>query len=203
VGKDIHQAFAALDAWVSDPSGGLGRASRSCIIVTRVVKEIHQQAVSTLDARVGEPVNGLPEEFFLFLSRFTPMVNVDLLIQDDQRRTLLTWRRDETFGAGWHVPGGIIRYKESGEDRIRTTARRELGAEVAFDPEPIAVEQGMDPDRRERGHFISVVYRCRLLGPPAPGPRYVQGELQRDQWAWHEGCPPDLIACQSLYRRFF
>jgi colanic acid biosynthesis protein WcaH len=33
-------------------------------------------------------------------------------------RTLLTWRDDESFGAGWHVPGGIIRYKETAADRI-------------------------------------------------------------------------------------
>jgi colanic acid biosynthesis protein WcaH len=183
------------------PAAGLAKGS--CIIVTRVVKEIHQQAFAALDAWVGEPVDGLPLEFFLFLSRFTPIVNVDLLIQDDRRRTLLTWRQDETYGAGWHVPGGIIRYKETAEDRIRATARRELGAEVAFDPQPIAVEPAIDPDRRERGHFISLVYRCRLLGPPNPALRYVQGEPRRDQWAWHTGCPPDLIAAQAHYRRFF
>jgi ADP-ribose pyrophosphatase YjhB (NUDIX family) len=168
-----------------------------------VVKEIHRQAFRALDAWVGEPVDGLPEEFFLFLSRFTPLVNVDLLIQDDRRRTLLTWREDENYGAGWHVPGGIVRYKETAEERIRATARRELGAEVAFDPQPVAVEQFMEPGRRERGHFISLVYRCRLLGPPDPTLKYAQGQPQRDHWAWHEGCPPDLIAAQAHYRRFF
>jgi colanic acid biosynthesis protein WcaH len=167
-------------------------------------KETHRQAFETLDTWVGEPVDGLPEEFFIFLSRFTPLINVDLLIQDDRRRTLLTWRQDDTYGAGWHVPGGIIRYKETLEDRIRATARRELGAEVAFDAQPIAVEQLMDRDRRERGHFISLVYRCRLLGPPDPGLRYEQGGPPlRDQWAWHEGCPSDLIVAQAHYRRFF
>src|SRR5450756_1168563 len=95
------------------------------------------------------------------------------------------------------VPGGIIRYKETAEDRIRATARGELGAEVAFDPEPMVVEQAMDPDRRERGHFIALVYRCRLLGPPDPALRYVQGQPQRDQWAWHASCPPGLIAWQA------
>ena len=132
-----------------------------------------------------------------------PLVNVDLLIQDERRRTLLTWRQDETYGAGWHVPGGIIRYQETAEHRIRATARRELGADVAFDPQPIAIEQIIDPDRRERGHFISLVYRCRLLGPPDPALQYVQGEPRRDQWAWHAGCPPDLLAVQAPFRRFF
>jgi colanic acid biosynthesis protein WcaH len=166
-------------------------------------KAIHRKAFEMLDAWVGEPMDGLPEDFFLFLSRFTPLINVDLLIQDDRRRTLLTWRQDDTYGAGWHVPGGIIRYKEAVEDRIRATARRELGAEVAFDAQPFTVEQLMEPGRRERGHFISLVYRCRLLSPPDPGLRYEHGEPLRDQWAWHEGCPSDLIAAQAHYRRFF
>jgi colanic acid biosynthesis protein WcaH len=75
---------------------------------------------------------------------------------------------------------------------------------VEFDPQPIAVEQLMEPDRRERGHFISLVFRCRLLGPPDPRLRYEHGEPpQRDQWSWHEGCPSDLIAAQVHYRRFF
>jgi len=66
---------------------------------------------------------------FALVSRVTPLVNVDLLIKDEQRRTLLTWRDDEFFGAGWHVPGEIIRYKESAADRIRTCARLELEAQ--------------------------------------------------------------------------
>jgi ADP-ribose pyrophosphatase YjhB (NUDIX family) len=180
-----------------------GQTRGSCIIVTRAVKEIHQQAFAALDAWVEDPREGLPEELFLFLSRFIPLLNVDLLIQDDRRGTLLTWRQDATFGAGWHVPGGIIRYKETVENRIHATARRELGVEVAFDPEPVAVEQFIDPERRERGHFIALVYRCRLLGPPDSTLRYVAGAPRRDQWAWHQDCPPDLIPAHARYRRFF
>ena len=168
-----------------------------------MLNEIQQQAFATLDAWVGEPAGGLPEEFFLWVSRFTPLINVDLLIQDECHRTLLTWRQDETYGAGWHVPGGIIRYKESAEDRIRATARRELGSDVAFDAEPLSVIQYIAPDHRERGHFVSLVYRCRLLGVPDAALAYREGTPLRDQWAWHQGAPPDLIAAQEHYRRFF
>jgi ADP-ribose pyrophosphatase YjhB (NUDIX family) len=162
----------------------------------------HTQAMATLDAWVGEPAGGVPEEFFLFLSRFTPILNVDLLVQDERGRTLLTWREDETYGAGWHVPGGIIRYKETAEERIRATARRELGADVAFDAEPIAIEQFIAPGHRDRAHFVSLLYRCRLLGPPDAGLEYLAGEPRRDQWAWHEGAPPDLLPVHARYRRF-
>src|SRR5438105_4861558 len=64
-------------------------------------------AVQGLGCPLGDTGAGLPPEVFLFLSRVTPLLNVDLLIQDDRGRTLLTWRDDEFFGAGWHVPGGI------------------------------------------------------------------------------------------------
>jgi colanic acid biosynthesis protein WcaH len=168
-----------------------------------MVDETHQRAFAALDAWVPEPSGGLPEDFFLFVSRFTPLINVDLLIQDAEHRTLLTWRQDETYGAGWHVPGGIIRYKETAEDRIHETARRELGATIAFEPQPFAIEQFMHRQRRERGHFVSMLYRCRLLTPPDPDRRYSHGAPQRDQWAWHDCCPPDLIVWQDRYRRLF
>jgi ADP-ribose pyrophosphatase YjhB (NUDIX family) len=163
----------------------------------------HKQAMAALESWIGNSIGGLPEEFFLFISRFTPLINVDLLIQDDRRRTLLTWRQDETYGAGWHIPGGIIRYKETAEARIRATALAELGAEVDFEPQPLAIEQTLEPERRERGHFISLVYRCRLAGPPDEALRYSQGTPERGQWAWHEHCPLNLIPAQAWCRRFF
>jgi colanic acid biosynthesis protein WcaH len=89
--------------------------------------------------------------------------NVDLLIPDDRARTLLTWRNDEFFGAGWHVPGGIIRYKDGMADRIRACARGELGADVSFDSAPLLVSETIR-EQSSRGHFISLLYRCRLLG---------------------------------------
>ena len=161
------------------------------------------QAMAELESWIGEPAGGLPEEFFLFISRFTPIINVDLWIRDERRGVLLTWRQDDIYGSGWHIPGGIIRYKETAGARIRATALAELGTEVEFDPDPIAIEQTMRPDHRERGHFISLLYRCRLAGPPDEARRYTQDPPQRDQWAWHAHCPPDLIPAQDCYRRFF
>ena len=58
------------------------------------------------------PTKGLSEETFLLISQLTPMVNVELLIQDKNKGTLLTWRHDKFYGPAWHLPGGIIRFKE-------------------------------------------------------------------------------------------
>jgi colanic acid biosynthesis protein WcaH len=165
--------------------------------------DISKQILAALDAWAPEPAAGLPEELFLLVSRLTPLVNVDLLIQDQRRGTLLTWRDDQFYGAGWHLPGGIIRYKQTAGDCIRATAQRELGAAVEFAPDPIAVVQAIEPQRRDRGHFISLLYRCRLATPPAEALRFAGGvPPQPGQWAWHAQCPPDLIPFQAPYRRF-
>ena len=145
-------------------------------------------AIRPLDELAGDPHSGLPEELFLFVSRMTPLVNVDLLIQDDAHGTLLTWRSDQHYGSGWHIPGGIIRYKETAHQRIREVARQELGASVEFDRAPIAVFESMSGERN-RGHFISLLYRCRLTSPLDPLLRGIGDPPAPGSWRWHTGPP--------------
>jgi len=159
-------------------------------------------AIATLEAAIGNPHYGLPEEIFLFISRVTPLVNVDLLIQDDIGRTLLTWRDDEFFGTGWHVPGSVIRYREMAADRIRACARQELGAQVAFVNVPLLVSEYIS-GQNNRGHAISLLYRCTLLTPPQENRRAGPDPPSTGEWRWHQGCPPDLLSAQAHYRRFF
>ena len=158
-------------------------------------------AISTLESAVGDPHQGLPEEAFLFVSRVTPLVNVDLLIQDDDGRTLLTWRDDELCGSGWHVPGGIIRYKEMAADRIRACALGELGAEVTFESTPVLLYEAI-LDQRTRGHFISMLYRCRLLTLPDARREGRSNPPARGEWRWHHSCPHDFLTVQAPYARF-
>jgi ADP-ribose pyrophosphatase YjhB (NUDIX family) len=158
-------------------------------------------AVHLLDDFCADPTTGLPEDIFLFVSRVTPLVNVDLLIKDADHRTLLTWRSDQYYGAGWHIPGGIIRYKETAHQRIREVAREELDATVDFDPAPIAVTESIAPERN-RGHFISLLYRCRLTSGPDPRRQSQPDPPQPGTWRWHTGPPPDLLEAHNMYRQF-
>jgi ADP-ribose pyrophosphatase YjhB (NUDIX family) len=166
------------------------------------VDDALRRCIETLEAAIGDPRYGLPEDVFRFVSRITPLVNVDLLVQDDRSRTLLTWRDDEFYGPGWHVPGGIIRYKESAADRMRACAREELGADVSSDPGPLLVSESIR-DQDTRGHHISLLFRCRLLTPPDEAKRAVSDPPSSGQWHWHERCPPDLLEAQRSYARFF
>jgi ADP-ribose pyrophosphatase YjhB (NUDIX family) len=160
-----------------------------------------RDTVSTLDSALGDPCAGLSEEMFLFVSRITPLINVDLLIHDDRGRTLLTWRDDEFFGAGWHVPGGIVGYKESVADRIRACARGELGADVSFDAAPMLVSESIH-GQRNRGHFISLLYRCRLLSPLEATKRAGPDAPSPGEWRWHDGCPSNLLDVRRHYAPF-
>jgi colanic acid biosynthesis protein WcaH len=124
------------------------------------------------------------------------------LIEDPARGTLLTWREDEFFGTGWHLPGGIIRYKETAEQRVRACAREELAADVAFDETPLAIAEGIG-EQDTRGHHIALLFRCRLLSEPDPSRRAAAERPQSGQWQWHRRCPNDLLDAQRSYARYF
>jgi len=159
-------------------------------------------AIRLLDERVDEKHGGLPEALFLFVSRITPLVNVDLLIRDELLGTLLTWRHDEFYGPGWHIPGGIIRFGEYAADRVRIAAETELGARVESESIPAHVHESISPERRERGHFISLLYRCRLATGLDQTRRCAGTHPLPGQWQWHRNCPASLIPQQSMYSQF-
>ena len=54
-----------------------------------------------------------------------------------------------------------------------------------------------------RGHFISLLFRCRLLCPPHDARWAASDPPTPGQWRWHERCPPDLLEAQRPYARFF
>ncbi len=158
--------------------------------------------LNQLDAAVGDARKGLPSALFLLVSRMTPIVNVDLLIRDDAGRTLLTWRDDAFFGTGWHLPGGVVRFKERAAERIVACAHAELGVGVSHDVEPAAiVESVRTPD--VRGHLVSLLYRCRVTGELDETRRATAEPPAAGQWRWHLHCPADLVEVQAPYARFF
>ena len=161
-----------------------------------------QHAINVLSSSIEDPREGLPEEIFLFISQVTPLVNVDLLIKDDQNRTLLTWRDDGYCRPGWHIPGGIIRFKETIDTRIKAVARHELGAEVDFAPVPLAINEVIHPSRKIRGHLISLLFRCTLMTPLAESRFYKIGNPKPGDWMWHDTFPENMILVHEMYRQF-
>jgi colanic acid biosynthesis protein WcaH len=158
------------------------------------------EAIAFLDKQIPNPSLGLPEDIFLFISQLTPLVNVDLLIKDENGRVLLSWRDDIYAGAGWHVPGGIVRFKENLETRVRKVAEKEIGAEVEFDPVPLAMNQ-IICNHNTRGHFIAILYKCFLSSKFTPRNT---GLTHKDKGylRWHNSCPQNLVKPHEIYRKY-
>ncbi|OGC22520.1 hypothetical protein A2291_07350 [candidate division WOR-1 bacterium RIFOXYB2_FULL_42_35] len=161
------------------------------------------EAIKLLEQQILNPTQGLPDEIFYFISRTTPLVNVDLLIKNEQNQTLLTWR-DDSFGSpGWHVPGGIIRYKETLAARIEAVAKNELGTKVEFNYPPIAVNECIMKDRVNRAHFISLLFHCKLISPLDEKLKCTGDLPFANQWCWHDTCPDNIIEVHDeLYKRY-
>lgn len=159
------------------------------------------EAVKFLDKQIKNPSKGLPEEVFLFASRIVPMANVDLLIKDEKGRTLLSWRDDQYCGKGWHLPGGVIRFKETMKERLEKVAETELGAKVKFEPKPIAVNEIMIKSKT-RGHFISLLYKCYLSSNFVPENKGLK-ETDAGYLKWHAACPDNLLKWHyNIYKKF-
>ena len=160
------------------------------------------EAIKCLKQNVPNPSKGLPEDLFYYLSSTTPIINVDLLIKNKKEYILLAWRDDQYAGKGWHVPGGIIRFKETIKERINEVARIEIGTFVDYyDPEPMAINEIFNYEREVRSHFISLLYRCTLP---------VDFVLNNKEYSrsdpgylmWHKSCPDDLLKLQDIYRKY-
>ena len=119
-----------------------------------------EKYINIIEKKITDPTSGLPEEVFLLISRISPMINVDLLIKNTENEVLLTWRhKGQVYPEGWHVPGGIIRYKEKILDRVHKVAKIELGCKITSENKPIVINEIM-LNQKNRGHFISLLFTC-------------------------------------------
>ncbi len=151
---------------------------------------------------ISKAQNDLPEELFYFISSITPLTNVDLLIKNKDNQTLLTWRDDKYYGPGWHIPGGIIRFKETFATRISEVAKNELGIKVSHKKEPISIKELFASDRDIRGHFVSLLFECHSITQPNNHNKYIDNDPQNGQWAWHNKSPDNLIPVHNPYRSY-
>jgi len=91
----------------------------------------------------------------------TPALAVDALIVDPARGVLLIRRANPPFQGRWALPGGFVEVGETCEAACVREAREETGLGV----EPLQlVGVYSTPDRDPRGHTVSPVYLCRVVG---------------------------------------
>lgn len=144
---------------------------------------------------VEDPEKGLADDVFDFVSRITPMVNVDLLVFDPSNKFLLTRRETDQFMSGWHVPGSIVRYKEDLRNRLKQLIKVEFGNMSILSLQMVCCYQiVLNKNRTRRGHFISFLYKGIADEPVS------KGQLNAISGKWFAQCPEDLIPVHEIYR---
>jgi len=73
------------------------------------------------------------DEKFLDVIDSTPLVSIDLLLEDKDGRVLLGKRRNKPAKDFWFVPGGRVRKNERLSDAIIRISMTELGIEITID----------------------------------------------------------------------
>jgi len=166
------------------------------------VSNILKSYLKSIKEIISDPRDGLPEELFYFASSITPMLNVDLLIKNKKKQTLLIWRDDKYYGPGWHIPGGIIRFKETFSSRVHKVAKSELGMAVKHSKDPLTIKELFAKNRDIRGHFITFLYECIPENEPDIDRKHNGDEPQNGQWSWHDKSPINIIKQHASYEEF-
>ena len=159
--------------------------------------------INKIEKKIENPSKGLPEDIFRFISRITPLINVDLLIQNKKKGTLLTWRNaGEKYAAGWHVPGGIIRIGEKIHKRLIKVAKTELGAKIIFNKNVKEINE-IHLDQKNRKHFVSLLYKCKLKTKLRNQLDFKKNKkLVQDTWCWFKKPPKKLIKSHYIYKKY-
>lgn len=158
-----------------------------------------------LERAIPDASIGLGNDLFLAISRLTPLVNVDLLVQKSfsgTLHTLLSWRSDE-FYVGWHFPGGVLRFKEKLEYRVKKVAEQELSSYVTSIEGPLEINETMHPLRDVRGHFLSLLYSVELGRHPKIGTCDTNEEIEPGTLRWFLQAPNDLLKQHKIYEGYF
>ncbi len=152
-----------------------------------------KKSIDEVKSHIEDSTKGLPEEVFLFATTITPMINVDLLVKNSRGQVLMSWR-DDMCGTGWHIPGGIIRFKETFHDRLLKVGESELHTRITHDDNPCMINQ-IILKQEVRGHFVSLLYKCYVPDD------YVidNGDIKEGQpgyLKWIDKCPDNFVTGQ-------
>ncbi|MDR5592054.1 GDP-mannose mannosyl hydrolase [Christiangramia sp. SM2212] len=72
----------------------------------------------------------LPKKDYIQVVKNTPLVSIDLIIEDAQGNILLGYRLNNPAKHTWFVPGGVIRKNELFTEAFKRVSLNELGFEI-------------------------------------------------------------------------
>jgi len=97
---------------------------------------------------------------------------VDGVVVDEERKVLLSKRDDEPFKGYWHIPGGVVRYKERVEEAVERVMEEEVGIRVKIRG---LIGVYSDFKRDPRGHYVTVAFLLEKVGGKERGGRQSEG----------------------------
>ncbi len=119
--------------------------------------------------KIKQPEKGIEQAVFDILCKITTHVACELIVVNQLGEILLTFRQDN-FWQGWHFPGGLLRYRESFESRLKKVTKLELG--VKLKSTKFLFPQNYTQSKR--GHDVSLVFLCELKSKPKIGKWFKQ-----------------------------
>ncbi len=105
---------------------------------------------------------------FLQIIDSTPLVSIDLILEDQQGRILLGKRTNRPAKGFWFVPGGRIKKNERLEEAIKRISSTELGTEINFSQaQLIGVFDHIYQDNAYEAdgintHYVSLGYKVKI-----------------------------------------
>jgi colanic acid biosynthesis protein WcaH len=123
-----------------------------------------------------------PDEF-KFIVKATPLVSIDLIIENPAGEILLGWRNNMPAKQYWFVPGGRILKDEHFADAFRRVMNAETGMNVELSSATfLGVYEHLYPDENFTGdngfstHYIVIAIRVKLEHHPALLPKEQHAE---------------------------
>jgi len=107
---------------------------------------------------------------FLAIIDATPLVSIDLILEDQQGNILLGKRTNRPAQGYWFVPGGRIRKNEKLADAIKRVSLTELGTEITLDDGQLLGAFDHIYDDNFSGvegintHYVVLAYTIKLKG---------------------------------------
>jgi len=137
-------------------------------------------------------------ESFACVVRLAPLVSIDLIVHDQQRRVLLGRRTRPPALGWWFVPGGRIRKDERVSDAILRLLDEELGWRGAAATSLRGVHEHFYPDNFQgtqefSSHYVVLAHDVRLEAGETDLPR-----SQHSEYRWFSVA--ELLASPDVHR---